>query len=174
MIIGINMKLLKLQLIIILLTIIFPFTIQAQEQNQWDDTKKSGWPEQFKEVNIPSTMDGSLQKAYFYRTTSDRPQPLIVSLHTWSGDYQQKDPLIQEIMEKDYNYIHPDFRGPNYTQQACGSHFVIADIDDAISYGIEKGNVDLNNIHIIGVSGGGYATLLTYMQSRHKINPQNS
>ncbi len=135
----------------------------------WDDTSRPDWPEVFEDVEIPSTTDGKIQKAYFYATNHQKPQPLIVSLHTWSNNYQQKDPLIREILEKDYNYIRPNFRGPNNTPEACGSPLVTSDIDDAIAYAIEKGNVDLNNIHVIGVSGGGHATLLSFMQSEHDI-----
>ncbi len=46
---------------------------------------------------------------------------------------------------------------------------VIQDIEDAISFAIENGNVDTKNIHVIGASGGGYATLLTYMNTRFPI-----
>ncbi|MDB4584197.1 GDSL-type esterase/lipase family protein, partial [Draconibacterium sp.] len=100
---------------------------------------------------------------------SETPKPLIVSLHTWSGDYTQKDPLIDQILKNDWNYIHPDFRGVNNKSKACGSTYVISDIDDAISYAIKNANVDPANIHVIGVSGGGFATMLAYMQSKHNI-----
>ncbi len=69
------------------------------------------------------------------------------------------------IMEKGWNYIHPDFRGSNNRPEACGSEMVIPDIEDAIQYAIERGNVDPDNIHVIGTSGGGYATLLMYMKT---------
>jgi len=92
-----------------------------------------------------------------------------VSLHTWSGDFTQNDPLARQCIADDYNYIHPDFRGSNRTPEACGSDLVISDIDDAIDYAINNAAVDTNSIHVIGVSGGGYATLLTYMKSKHNI-----
>lgn len=145
------------------------FSLSAQPAPQWDDTRSKDWPEPFREVEIPSSADGKTQKAFFYPSQSEAPQPLVVSLHTWSGDYTQKDPLVAQILENDWNYIHPDFRGPNYTPEACGSPLVISDIDDAIDFALENANVDANNIHIIGVSGGGYATLLAWMQSRHKV-----
>jgi len=148
---------------------LLPPSLWAQQNPRWDDTQKRNWPEEFKEVEIPSSADGKGQKAYFRATEQDTPQPLVVSLHTWSGDYTQKDPLLPQILEKDWNYIHPNFRGRNYTPEACGSPLVVSDIDDAISFAIEKGKVDLNNIHVLGASGGGYATLLTYMQSKHNI-----
>jgi len=120
-------------------------------------------------VEIPSSADGKTQKAFFYPSQSEAPQPLVVSLHTWSGDYTQKDPLVEQILANDWNYIHPDFRGTNYTPEACGSPLVISDIDDAISFALENGNVDAKNIHVLGASGGGYATLLAYMESKHNI-----
>lgn len=142
----------------------------AQEKDpEWDDTRNANWPAPFQLVEIPSSMDDALQRAYYYRAVSSEPKPLIVSLHTWSQNYSKKDPLVTQIMERDYHYIHPDFRGPNYTYEACGSPLVASDIDDAIAYAIEHGNVDTNSIHIIGVSGGGHATLIAYMQSKYNI-----
>lgn len=126
-------------------------------------------PEAIREVAIAATADSSMQKACFYASRQETPQPLIVSLHTWSNDYTQKDPIAEQVLKRDYNYIHPDFRGPNYTPEACGSPLVVSDIDDAISYAIAHGNVDTTNIHVMGRSGGGYATLLCYMQSRYAI-----
>ncbi len=120
-------------------------------------------------VDVPTTLDGEIQKAYFYKSTSTSPQPLIVSLHTWSGGYTQEDPLIDEILANNWNYIHPDFRGPNKTPKACGSKYAIQDIDDAISFSIKNSNTDPRNIHVIGVSGGGYSTLLSYMNSTYDI-----
>lgn len=159
-----------------LLTWIYPFIflfllsshLTAQPGTAWDNTRDRDWPEEFEEVEIPSSMDGKMQKAFFY-SSAQEGQPLIISLHTWSGDYSQKDPLISQIIENDWNYIHPDFRGPNWTQEACGSPFVVSDIDDAIDFAIKSGKVDTGNIHIIGVSGGGYATMLMYMKSKHNI-----
>lgn len=146
-----------------------PLYTSAQADPHWDDTRSEDWPEQFKKVEIPSSADGNIQKAYFYASISEEPRPLVVSLHTWSGDYTQKDPLVAQILANDWNYIHPDFRGPNYTPEACGSPLVVSDIDDAIDYALQNANVDAGNIHIIGASGGGYATLLAWMQSRHKV-----
>jgi hypothetical protein len=43
------------------------------------------------------------------------------------------------------------------------------DIDDAIDYAIKNSKVDLSRIYVIGSSGGGYATLATFMKSKHSI-----
>ncbi|MCF6271254.1 MAG: GDSL-type esterase/lipase family protein [Melioribacteraceae bacterium] len=136
--------------------------------------KVEEWSEAFQVVDIKSPLDGEIQKAYFYISKSEEPQPLIVSLHTWSNNYTQHDPLAKQILEKDWNYIHPDFRGVNNTPKALGSKYVISDIDEAIGYAIKHGNVDLKNIHVIGKSGGGLATLLSYMTSKHSITSFSS
>ena len=157
----------KLNLTVFILLI--AVNIQAQNNMKWDDTIDKNWPIEFTQVEIPSTLDGEIQKAFVHFTESKTPKPLIISLHTWSGDYAQKDPLISKIIKEDWNYIHPNFRGFNNKPKACGSKFVISDIDDAIYFALENANIDSSNIHIIGVSGGGFATMLSYMKSRHKI-----
>lgn len=78
----------------------------------------------FEKVEIPSTKDGEVQKAFMYKSTSKTSQPLIVSLHTWSGYYNQTDPLTKEILARDWNYIHPDFRGANRTPRQWGAHWL--------------------------------------------------
>lgn len=72
-------------------------------------------------------------------------------------------------MLRNWNYIHPDFRGINNRPEACGSPLVIADLEDVIRFAIQQGHTDSNNIHIIGVSGGGYATLLAYMKIKYPV-----
>ena len=143
----------------------------AQVNPVWDDTKKKDWPDEFQKVEITSSLDEAIQPAYFYSAKGSESRPLIVSLHTWSGGYDQKesDSLLYWTIEKDYNYIHPDFRGPNKTPQSCGSKYAIQDIDDAIKFAIENGNVDLKEIHVMGVSGGGYSTLLAYMKTAYEV-----
>ncbi len=157
----------KSKLIVILLFI--TQTIMAQNNPKWDDTEKNNWLEGFNKVEIKSSIDGAGQEAFIHISSGKSPKPLIVSLHTWSSDFTQTDPLTKKIIEEDWNYIHPNFRGPNKTPKACGSKFVVSDIDDAISYMLKNANVDTANIHVIGVSGGGFATMLAYMKSGHHI-----
>jgi len=104
-----------------------------------------------------------------YRARQKEPRPLIVSLHTWSGAYLQEDPLAEEILLRDWNYIHPDFRGPNNQPEACGSEQVISDIEDAIQFAIEHAHIDPSQVHIIGVSGGGYTTLMSYFKLNYPV-----
>lgn len=137
---------------------------------QYDDTRPGQWPEPFELVKIPSNLDGDVQDAWFFPSTDPTPKPLLISLHTWSGDFNQKDTLAIMAKNENWNYIHPDFRGPNWSPKACCSEFALEDIDQAIDYAIAHGNVDLSRIYVIGVSGGGYAALAVYMRSRHQIN----
>ena len=162
---------------LLLLTAILAIYITAFAQSantKWDNTINKNWPASFKIVNIRSTADGSIQKARFYATQHNKPMPLIVSLHTWSGDYNQQDPLAKEVLLRGWNYIHPDFRGPNRRPQACGSKLVLSDIEDAIHYAIHHANVDTTEVHIIGVSGGGYATLLCFMKLNYPVKSFNA
>ncbi|WP_245189356.1 alpha/beta hydrolase family protein [Lunatimonas salinarum] len=136
---------------------------------RFDDTSQALWQADFELVAIPSSKDGVEQKAYLYKAKSTEPRPLIVSLHTWSGTYEQKDDLALLCKQKDLNYIHPDFRGANRTFDACCSELALSDIDDAIAYALRNAPVDTSKIYVIGVSGGGYATLSTFMKSVHPI-----
>ena len=163
----------KKQIVFIFL-ISMTMVVNAQNNPAWDDNSTKIWADEFKLAEIPSSLDGEIQKAYVYFQESKTPKPLIVSLHSWSGNYTQKDPLAKQILKNQWNYIHPDFRGANNKPKACGSEFVLADIDDAISFAIKNGNVDLEQIHVVGASGGGFATMLAYMKSAHDIKTFSS
>ena len=141
----------------------------ANSFTPFDDSRQTKWNADFKIVELKSSLDNSLQKAYFFKSKSAAPKPLVVSLHSWSGNYEQKDELAALSKTKDLNYIHPDFRGVNWTKDACCSDLALADIDDAIDFAIKNSSVDLSRIYVIGSSGGGYATLATFMKSKHLI-----
>lgn len=129
------------------------------------------WKKPFTKIEIPSSKDNENQLAYYYNPQSEQKTPLIVSLHSWAGDYNQIDPTISEhVIKAGWNYIHPDFRGINNTPQACGSKLSMSDINDAIEYAIDKGNVDLDNIFIVGGSGGAYSALCFYSETKYPIN----
>jgi len=51
---------------------------------------------------------------------------------------------------------------------------VISDFEDAIQFGIQNGNVDTNEVHMIGGSGGGYATMLAYMKLNYPVKSFNA
>lgn len=134
----------------------------AAQTSQWDDTSAARWSADFTVVDIPSKVDSRPQKAYLYQAT-EPGRPLIVSLHTWSGDYRQADPLAAEAKARNYNYIHPDFQGANTRPEAMGSERVVKNLQEAIEYAVKATGADAKEVHVIGVSGGGMATLLAYM-----------
>lgn len=141
----------------------------AQDIMNWDDRSNTLWPSQARLIEIISSIDQSPQKCYLYKSSAQSKEPLIISLHTWGGNYAQRDPILKYCVEENVNYLHPDFRGPNNNPTAAGSYLAIQDIDDAIQWAIDSLRVDTEDIHIIGVSGGGFATVNSYMKTRHKI-----
>lgn len=174
-----KMKIISVIIVGVLLNylgIIPTFRLQAQQISEnnkiikFDDTRKVNWDNEFKLVKIKSGVDQNVQKAYFYKSKTKEKKPLIVSLHSWSGDYTQQDSLAEFCRTNDINYIHPDFRGPSNTPQSCGSSLVVSDINDAIDFAIENAHVDVDKISIIGASGGGYATLCCFMKLERKIH----
>ena len=148
----------------------FPFNTLKEAKYKYFTKKEKPlkWNNQFKVVDIKSSLDGTIQKAYAYFSTKSN-QPLIVKLHTWSGDYSQKNIIAKLAKENNWNYIQPDARGANKSFNSCLSDLVISDIDDSIEFMIKNNNVDKNNIFIIGESGGGYTALGMYAKSKNKI-----
>lgn len=162
-------------LICLLYTVSYFNSAFAQtKEDAWDNTTNKNWGSDFQNVQIRSSVDNTLQNAWYHQSKKNNPQPLIISLHTWSGDYNQEDPLAKEVLLRDWNYIHPDFRGPNNNPNACGSPLVIADLEDAIQFAIKNGNIDSKNVHIIGVSGGGFAAMLAYMKLNYPVKSFNT
>lgn len=70
-------------------------------------------------------------------------------------------------IEKDWHFIHPHFRGPNRSPDACGSEKAVQDIIDAVEYMKQHHKVDPDRIYLVGVSGGGYASLLMAGRAPH-------
>jgi len=126
--------------------------------------------EGFRADSVRSSADNEWQKLYAYRSSANSRQPLIVSLHQWSSGYAElSNSLAEETKQKNWNYIHPDFRGPNNRPEATGSDLAINDIDDAIDWAIKNLNVDISKIYVVGASGGGYATLCCYGKLKHEV-----
>lgn len=144
-------------------------TIKSVYISNISSSTTNNWNSDFSIANIKSSLDSTIQKAYYYQTKSKSAKPLIVSLHTWSGNYTQYDALAELCRNRDLNYIHPDFRGPNNSSETCCSDLVLSDIDDAITYALDNFNVNSDQIYIIGFSGGGYATLSAFMKSKHNV-----
>jgi poly(3-hydroxybutyrate) depolymerase len=111
---------------------------------------------------IHSTADGELQPIRWWAppTAKTGSRPLLVLLHTWSGDYSQdRSPWLEEAVQRDWIYIQPNFRGVNDHPEACGSPIAQQDILDAVEWAIPKFNVDTARIYLAGVSGGGHMTM---------------
>ncbi|MBO8093437.1 MAG: alpha/beta hydrolase [Prosthecochloris sp.] len=128
----------------------------------------SFYEDEFQVVEIPSSIDTSVQKAIF-RKAKNNGQPLIVSFHTWGGDYAQNDPLRDKISDEDWNYIFPDFRGPNKQSKSCMSELVVADVEDAINFALSNID-DVKKVVLIGRSGGGGVVLKSYLNLDVKID----
>ena len=87
--------------------------------------------------------------------------PLLVSLHTWSGNWQQRNPELEAAAsEREWLVVQPNFHGPNRQPLACGSHEAQIQILEAVQWCCEHYPVDRRRIYLTGVSGGGHMTLL--------------
>ena len=128
------------------------------------DENVPGWPRSVERVTVVSSYDSTPQPALFKAPPpGSGPSPLLVVLHTWSGDYLQKEsiPYFRLAEERGWVFVHPDFRGPNNNPQATGSPAATADILDAVAYARAHAEVDTSRIYLVGASGGGHMTLLT-------------
>jgi len=142
--------------------IVFLFLIVSIVGAESNDPSKKKWPSQVKKVEIQSTADRSVQPALFYAPVAKSPVPLLVALHTWSGDYMQREsiPYAEWCIKHHWAFMHPDFRGPNSHPMATGSDYAIRDVIDAVDYAVAACKIDRRRIYLIGVSGGGYMALL--------------
>ena len=137
---------------------------QAQRSTMTGTDSIPGWPRDVRKVEIISSYDSTVQPALFWAPEKlEKPVPLLVTLHTWSGDYFQQAslPYLEQARERGWVFIHPDFRGPNNNPQATGSLAATSDILDAVAYATAVSPVDTNRIYLVGTSGGGHMALLT-------------
>ena len=121
-------------------------------------------------VKVRSTLDGTEQPCYFWVPERAKAEavPLVVGLHTWSGDYKYVShygPVFGYAKKLGWAFVGPDFRGANDKPVACGSDYAVQDIVDAVNYAKAKAKIDSSRIYIVGGSGGGHMTLL--MLGRH-------
>lgn len=116
------------------------------------------------DVSIKSSLDQSQQPAFVYLAEDvEAPVPLLVLLHTWSGDYKQKSHIQQaltECQQRGWALVFPNFRGPNWTPQACGSPLSVQDVIDAVEWVKKQRAIDQKRIYLTGVSGGGHMSML--------------
>lgn len=134
----------------------------AEEEHMLKPAPK-GWPDEVKTIAYEASIDASQQPMLIYTAQKEEKRPLLVGLHTWSGGYEQAGGEVvyaRWCMENDWHFIHPHFRGPNWTPEACGSEMAVQDILDAVTFMQENYDVDTDRIYLVGASGGGYASLL--------------
>lgn len=130
-------------------------------------TFAQSWPAQVTQVEIPAG-DGAMQRAMWFAPASTQKKPLLVGLHTWSSDFASAggDAVYAEwAVAQGWAFVHPDFRGPNWTPPALGSDRAVQDIVEAVEWARRQTAVDESRIYLIGVSGGGHMAML--MAGRH-------
>lgn len=125
-------------------------------------TLDQSWPSEVVPIKYISSEDYTFQPALFYKPNVQDPSPLLVALHTWSGDYLQSAsaPYAEWCIKNNWTFIHPNFRGSNNNPEATGSDTVIQDILSAVDYARYNSNIDPNRIYLVGASGGGYTALM--------------
>ncbi len=127
-----------------------------------------GWPDKITEIEYLSAADNSMQPALFYDPGGQTKKPLLVALHSWSGNYKQANgPFGQWCIDNNWVLIHPNFRGINDHPQACGSELVVQDILSAVDHCKKTCRIDESRIYLVGSSGGGYASLLMAGRAPH-------
>lgn len=124
-----------------------------------------GYPPEVRVIRYPVAADNSEQPSLFWapELPEGKRAPLLVALHTWSGDYLQaggEAKYAEWCLQNGWIFLHPNFRGPNRTPQALGSDLMVADIRAAVDWAKANAPVDETRIYAIGVSGGGHATQL--------------
>lgn len=127
-----------------------------------------GWQPEVQEIQIRSTADQSEQPALTWSPAEKEARPLLVGLHTWSGNYKQAANgrvYAQWCMQQGWHFVYPNFRGPNSTPAAMGSDLAVQDVVDAVEHLKKTRAVDTSRIYLVGVSGGGHMAML--MAGRH-------
>ncbi|MCA9124340.1 MAG: prolyl oligopeptidase family serine peptidase [Planctomycetaceae bacterium] len=125
--------------------------------------------ERFK-IDVKSSIDQTDQPSYVNLPDNFDPNgqsvPLLVSLHSWSGDLEQRnEPLERLANERGWIVLQPNFRGRNDHPEACGSEIAQQDILDVIEWVKSKYPIDGSRIYLSGNSGGGHMTMM--MVGRH-------
>ncbi len=115
-------------------------------------------------VEIKSTADGTMQPSYVLvpqRYDAAGPAvPLLVNVHSWSGDLKQRAPELEAAAnERGWLYLAPNFRGANDHPEACGSKLAQQDVLDAVEWACVNYRIDRKRIYLTGSSGGGHMTM---------------
>ena len=126
-----------------------------------------GWPAEVTKVEIPCS-DGAKQAAMWFLPKASGKKPLLVGLHTWSSTYASAggDAVYAKwCIAQGWVFVHPDFRGPNWTPAALGSDRAVQDVVEAVAWAKTQTEVDESRVYLIGVSGGGHMAM--QMAGRH-------
>lgn len=117
-------------------------------------------------VTTTSTKDRAPQSMIYYAPPESAldqrgdPFPLLVVLHTWSGNYLQGLDVLPAVKQRKLVFVAPDFRGPNTNPDACASEAAIRDVLDAVDYAKKNARVDESRIYLLGGSGGAHMALM--------------
>lgn len=119
------------------------------------------------DITITSTADDIEQPALWLPPEGDRPQPLLVILHSSSAEYLQHAgiPYAMFAVENGWAVIAPQFRGVNDDPESTGSDLAVQDVVDAIDFATSQEGVDAERVYAVGYSGGGTMSLL--LAGRH-------
>ena len=127
----------------------------------------NGQGEKAEEISYLSAADDTMQPARFFDPKAEAPTPMVVALHSWSGDYSQQTHQEIELwcVQNGWAFMHPNFRGRNRRPEATGSELAVKDIVSAVAYAKRATQIDEDRVYLVGTSGGGYSCLL--MAGRH-------
>jgi pimeloyl-ACP methyl ester carboxylesterase len=144
-----------------LLALVSSATAYSQPAGSAGSAKST--PPALQELHIVSSLDTTEQPSLLWvpPEAAQRPVPLLVYLHSWSGDYRQDNAAwFDEAVRRGWLYLHPNFRGVNNHPPACGSQLARQDILDAVDFVRRKYHVNGERIYLAGSSGGGHMSLL--------------
>jgi dipeptidyl aminopeptidase/acylaminoacyl peptidase len=154
------MKLLKINtvLLIIFMQILHQGALSAKAIVK----KKNICPKEVLDIKYLSFADSTKQPMLFYAPKTSEKVPLLVVLHAWSMNYKRTAgaAYARFCIKNNWALCVPNFRGPNRNPDACGSELVVGDIVNAVEYAKTHASIDSKRIYLVGVSGGGYASLL--------------
>ncbi|MCA9132726.1 MAG: prolyl oligopeptidase family serine peptidase [Planctomycetales bacterium] len=134
------------------------------------DTPASDALPQREKIHFQASWDGTSQAAYVAAPSpaanataesKDVLRPLVVSLHSWSGNLEQRQPELERLVaERQWFCLQPDFRGANDDPLACASEAAQQDILDAVDWMLANHPIDTERIYLTGSSGGGHMTMM--------------
>ena len=123
------------------------------------------------DLKVVSSIDGTEQPSHFIPAKSSDARPLLVSLHTWSANYDKSSSLPEwyaAAEKRDWHLLLPQFRGPNKNPDAGASALARQDVIDAVDYVLKKWRVDTSRVYVAGGSGGGHMTLVMATYAPHR------